>query len=137
MAFDSREYEWADITVQFGGVDLTGIRAVKYKKKSEAEAVYAKGRDPHSIQTGNNSYDGEIEILQSDLNALEDSVGGDITTARVDILVSYGDPSKGDVMRTDKLSGIKVIEIENALKQGDKFMPMTLPFVFLRLKKNA
>lgn len=137
MAFDSREYEWADITFQFGGVDLTGIRAVKYKKKSEAEPIHAKGRDPHSIQTGNNTYEGEFEILQSDFNSLEDSVGGDITTARVDILVSYGNPLNGDVMRTDKLSGVKITESENASKQGDKFMPITLPFMFLRLQKKV
>lgn len=128
MSFNSREYEWADITVQFGGVDLTGIRAVKYKKKTELEEAYAKGRDPHSIQQGNNSYEGEIEIMQSDFNALQDSAGGDITTVNVDILVSYGNPSNGDIMRTDRITGVRISENENAAKQGDKMMPVTLPF---------
>jgi hypothetical protein len=133
--FNSREYEWADITLILGGVDITGIRAIKYKKKTEREPVYAKGRDPHSIQTGNNSYEGEFEVLQSDFNALSLAAGGDITNLNVNAVVAYGNPANGDVMKTDILSGIRFTEAENAAKQGDKFMPVTLPFMFTGLKK--
>ena len=137
MSFNSREYEWADITVIAGGVDLLTIRAVKYKKKVEQEAVYAKGREPIAIQRGNASYEGELELLKSGFNALEDAAGGDITTARFDILVSYGNPANGDVLRTDKLLNISIGENETASKQGDKFMPVTLPFMATGIKKNV
>ncbi len=137
MSFNSREYEWADVTVVAAGVDLLSIRAVKYKKKVEQEAVYAKGREPFAIQKGNASYEGELELLKSGFNALEDAAGGDITTARFDILVSYGNPLNGDVLRTDKILNVSIGENETASKQGDKFMPVTLPFMATGLKKNV
>lgn len=132
--FNSREYEWADISVVLGGRDLTGIRAIKHKRKRELEEVYGKGREPRAIQSGNNSYEGEIEILQSDFNAIEDAAGGNILDVNVDILVSYGNPSNGDVIRTKKISGVRFGESENAGKQGDKFMPITLPFKAIGIK---
>ena len=132
--FNSREYEWADISVILGGRDLTGIRAVKVKRKRETEEVYAKGREPRAIQSGNNSYEGEIEILQSDFNAIEDAAGGNILNINVDILVCFGNPLNGDVMRTKKISGVRFGEAENAAKQGDKFMPVTLPFKAIGMK---
>lgn len=132
--FNSRQYEWADITVLFGGVDLTGIRAIKYKEKSEMEPVYAKGRRPHSIQTGNTSYEGEIEMLQSDYQALRIAAGGSITNVNVDIIVAYGNPLNGDYMTTDKIFGVRISESEMASKQGDKFMTVTLPFMALGIQ---
>jgi len=132
--FNSREYEWADITVVLGGQDLTGIRAVKVKRKRETEEVYGKGREPRAIQSGNSSYEGEIEILQSDFNAIEDAAGGNILNVNLDILVCYGNPNNGDVIRTKKISGVRFGEVENAAKQGDKFMPVTLPFKALGMQ---
>lgn len=134
FAINGREYEWADITVIFGGRDLTGIRSVKIKQKRETEEIYGKGRNPVSIQSGNNSYEGEIEILQSDYLALETAAGGNILNAVVDILVVYGNPLNGDVMKTKKIVGVKIHEAELAAKQGDKFMPITLPFKALGIK---
>lgn len=135
--FNSREYEYADVSVSVGGIDLVTIRAVKCKKKVEQEAAYGKGREPRSIQRGNSSYEGEFACMKSDLDKLEDAAGGDITTARFDILVSYGNPSEGDVMRTNKISGVAVGEVEEAMKQGDKFMEVSLPFMALGMKKNV
>jgi len=132
--FNSREYEWSDITVIAGGADLTGIRAVKATQKQELEEAYGKGKEPKSLQTGNRSYEGEIEILQSDFNAIEDAVGGNLLNANIDILICYGNPSNGDVMRTKKISGVRFSQTENAAKQGDKFMPVTLPFKALGMK---
>jgi hypothetical protein len=134
MSLNTREYEWADISVVFGGVDLTGIRAIKCKKKRETEEIYAKGREPKAIQSGNSSYEGEIEILQSDFHALEVAAGGNILDVNVDIIVAYGDPSNGDVMKIKKISGVRISDIEEAGKQGDKFMPITLPFKALGMK---
>jgi len=134
MSFNSREYEWADITVIMGGVDLLTIRAIKCKKKRELEEVYAKGRQPYAIQSGNDAYEGEIELLKSGYDALEDAAGGNILDAKVDMLVCYGNPSTGDAMRTKRISGVRFSEAEEAAKQGDKFMPVTLPYKALGMK---
>lgn len=134
--FNSRQYEYADITLQFGGVDLVTLRGVKFKKKVEREAVYGKGRQPLSIQSGNESFEGDFQILKSDYDALEDAAGGNVLDIRTDILVSFGNPSTGDTLRTKKLIGVAITEVEQAMKQGDKFMEITMPFIALGEKKQ-
>ena len=64
--FDSREYEWADLTFVLGGKDITGFRAIKYGEKQDKDLVYGKGNKPLKIQKGNKSYSGEITLLQSE-----------------------------------------------------------------------
>ncbi|WP_435138910.1 hypothetical protein [Formosa sp. A9] len=137
MAFNSRQYEWADLTLILGGQDITGIRAVKYTEKIEREPLYAKGRYPHSIQSGNVAFDGEIAMLQSDYEALVRAGNGSILSLSLDGLFAYGNPSAGDPIQTDRALGIRFTEAAKELKQGDKFMEITLPFVFLKLKNQA
>lgn len=131
--FNSREYEWADITLMLSSQDMTGITAVKYKEKAEREPNFAKGRYARSIQTGNIAYEGEITLLQSDYLALRRAGGGSVLSLNVDATVSYGNPSQGDAMTTDRLEGIRFSDAEMAGKQGDKKMEVTLPFLFLKL----
>ncbi len=137
MAFNSRQYEWADLSLIAGGKDVTGIRGVKYSEKMEREAVYAKGRDAHSIQTGNSTVEGEITVLQSEYEALVKAGGGSIMSLSLDALVAYGNPANGDAIITDRLLGIRFTESAKELKQGDKFMEISLPFVALRVQNQV
>lgn len=138
MAFDSREYEYADITVVMGGKDITGLRGVKYSTKQEKEAVYGKGNQPLKIQKGNISHEGEITVLQSELETLiANSTDGSILSLQLDIVVGYGNPSNGDVMLVDVLQGCQFTEESKEMKQGDKFAEITLPFIFLRKKAQV
>lgn len=133
MAFDSREYEWGDITVIFGGKDLTKIRGIKYSEKIEREAVYGKGRNPVAIQSGNISVEGEVTMLQSDYEALVQAGDGSVLSLSVDIETSYGNPADGNSMMTDRVVGARLTEAAKEFKQGDKFMEITLPFVALQV----
>lgn len=133
--FNSREYEWADITLLLGGKDVTGVRGVKYSIKQEKETVYGKGNEPIAIQKGNKSYEGEITVLQSELETIRLNGGGTILDLQLDAVVAYGNPSNGDVMMTDVIQGIQFTEETHELKQNDKQMEVTLPFIALRVKK--
>jgi hypothetical protein len=138
MPFDSREYEWSDLTIVIGNRDITGIRAVKYKEKLEAEALHAKGRKPHSIQTGNIGYEGEIAVTQSEYEALVKAGGGSVLKLRnLTAIVGYGNPSNGDALITDALKGIQITEGGKEFKQGDKFSEITLPFMFTDLQNQV
>lgn len=134
--FDSREYEWADVTVVMAGRDVTGIRGVSYTASQEKEALYAKGNKPHGIQRGNKSYEGSIRILQSELEALSAAAGGDVLDVSFNIVVSYGNPSKGDIIRTDLLSGVEITSKPKSMNQNDKFMEIELPLVMLDVIDN-
>lgn len=131
---NTREYEWADVSVVMAGRMVTGLRGVKYSVKQEKELLHAKGNKPHSIQRGNKTYDGEITLLQSEYEALKQAGDGDILDLSTDIVSSYGNPSAGDVITTDILIGVEFTEDNTEWKQGDKFQEKTLPFLFLDKK---
>jgi hypothetical protein len=133
--FNSRQYEFADLTLILGGRDLTGFRGVKYAEKQEKEPVYGKGNLPVSIQRGNKNYEGEITLLQGEYETLKRaSPSKSVLDLQLDAVVAYGNPSEGDVLTTDILVGIQFTEAAKEMKQGDKFMEITLPFIFLRIK---
>lgn len=134
--FNSRQYSYADITLELGGRIVTGARGVKYDSKMEKELVYAKGNEPQHIQRGNISYEGEITILQSELETLRQLGGGSVLNLRLDANVVYGDPAKDDVLVVDKIRGLEFTEDAKELKQGDKFMEVTLPFIALRIQNQ-
>ena len=134
--FDSREYEWADVTVVMAGRDVTGIRGVSYTASQEKEALYAKGNKPHGIQRGNKSYEGSIRILQSELEALNAAAGGDVLDVSFNLVVAYGNPSKGDVIRTDLIRGVEFTEEPKSINQNDKFMEIELSFIAIDVVNN-
>lgn len=132
--FNSREYEWSTVTVIMGGRDVIGIRAVEYKESKAKELIYAKGNKPVSIQHGNYSYEGKVKLLQSELIALEtaaNEAGSDLLDISLNIVVSYGNPSKGDTIHMDVLQGVEFTEKPKNFNQGDKFMEVELPFLML------
>lgn len=132
--FNSRQYEWNDATLFLGNRDVTGFRSIKYTEKQEKEPLYGKANKPLSIQKGNKSYEGSIGILQSELEALEVAGGGSILDLELTAVISYGNPTKGDIVKTDELIGVQFTEASRELKQGDKFMEIELPIVFLERK---
>lgn len=133
--FSSREYEWADISVVMGGRPVTGIRGIKYNIKKEKELLYAKGNRPHAVQSGNYDYSGEMTLLQSEYLALREAAKGDILAAQLDVVVAYGNPTRGDAITTDILVGVEFTEDNTEWKQGDKFQEKTIPFVFIDKKQ--
>lgn len=136
MQFNSREYEWADLSVVMAGRSVTGIRGLKYTSSQEKEALYAKGNKPHAIQRGNKSYSGTVKILQSELEALERAAGGDILDATFNIIASYGNPLKGDIIKVDLLQQCEITEVPKGLEQGDKFMEIELPLIIMDVIKD-
>ena len=133
--FNSKEYEFADLTVVIAGRDITGIRSIKYGSKQEKEALYAKGNKPHAIQKGNKSYEPNIGLLQSELEAIiASSPNKDPLDISFNVVVCYGNPSKGDAIVTDVIKGCEFTEIPKNLKQGDKFMEIELPGIALDIE---
>ncbi len=139
---NGRQYEFADISVVVGGRDVAGLRGIKYTSKQEKEVLYGKGNKPLSIQKGNISFEGELTITQSELETLMllGKTSGKRTSVlglNLNIVVCYGNPTEGDVMMVDKLYGVQFTEESKELKQGDKNMEITLPFICTDIKYNV
>ena len=134
--FDSRQYEFADLNLELGGRMITGFRGIKYSSKQEKELVYGKGNEPLHIQKGNIGYEGEISVLQSELETLRQAGAGSVLKLRIDAVVAYGNPSNGDTLVIDKIRGLEFTEDAKEIKQGDKFMEVSLPFICLRIENQ-
>lgn len=134
--FNTKQYEWKDVVVVLGGSEVTGIRGIEYTQKQEKEVYYAKGSIGHSVQRGNVSVEGKISLSQAEYEAIRDaSPNKSILGINVNIAVSYGNPSNGDVMVTDEIQYCEFTEEPKAMNQGDKFMEIELPFIALNVKK--
>lgn len=131
--FDTREYEWNDVSILIGTRTIGGARGVKYSEKQDKQPIYGKGNLPYAIQKGNKSFEGELTVAMSELIALKgESKSGSILDLQVNMTVCYGNPTQGDVMHTDKLMGVQFTEEPNEMNQGDDHSEHTLPFIFLR-----
>ena len=134
--FDSKDCEWADMTVMFAGAPLTKIRGIKYKAAKEKQLLHAAGDEPISIQSGNRTYEGQIKVLKGaidDMNRAAISAGGDdILDMQFDIVITY--KAKGTrALQTDTLVSVEVKDFEKGWDQGAKNMDVTLPIVFMKL----
>lgn len=135
--FNSKEYAWQDLKVVMLGRQVTGIRGIRYKVSQEKEEVYAAGNEPRAIQLGNKKYEGELTLLQSELEALTRAAGAgkDVTDLEFDVVISYV-PSEGSPIVTDVVKYAQFTDCEKQLKQNDKFMEVSLPFIALGIEKN-
>ncbi len=138
QTFNSKEYNWAQVQVFKDGKLLTKITGIKYSIKKEKEYLYAKGEDPHAIQSGNKSYEGEITLLQSHLEAflLDLAPDEDLTDYPPFTMVVGYVPKNSLKITTHVLSSVEYTEDTRETKQGDKQMEITLPIMFLG-RKNA
>lgn len=134
--FDSKDCEWADMTVTIAGATLTKITGIKYKASQEKKLLYAAGSEPISIQSGNRSYEGQIKVLKGaidDMNRAALAAGGDdIMDLRFEIVVTY--KAKGTrALQTDTLVNVEVSNFEKGWDQGAQSMEVSLPIVFMKL----
>ena len=134
--FETREYEWSDVSVVLANHDVIGLRGVSYSSSQEKEALYAKGNKPHGIQRGNISYSGTIRLLQSELIALQEAAGGSVLNITTDVVVAYGNPASGSAKHTDLIRGVEFTEEPKSLNQNDKFMEIELPFIAIDVVNN-
>lgn len=133
--FDTEQFSWSDLSIQIDSRVVVGLRGISYKKTIEKEFVYAKGNDPLAIREGKISYEGEIKILQNELELLiEAAPEGDLQGLR-DLLITIA-YERDELVIVDQLFGVSFTEIGKALSQGETFMEVTLPIMFLGMKLN-
>lgn len=134
--FNTKQFSWAQVDIQIGSRLLTGARGLSYAASQEKEPVYGKGDEPQAIQRGNKAYRGELTLLQSELEILTRSAPNkDLNDYRdLSLVVSYRQED-GTVV-TDAILGAEFTDVEKALRQNDKFMEVSLPFLYLKLQRD-
>jgi len=138
MAFNSAEYAWKDLYIFIDGNLITGITNIQYSEATENEYVYGRGSEPRNIQEGNESYEGTVTLLQSELEALREAVVAagykNVTKPFFTVNVTY---MIGANFQTDTVQQLKINESSKSLAQNDKFMEIELPFMALGVLQNV
>lgn len=137
--FNSKEYEWSDVTVAVDGNVLGAITGVSYTRSKEKEFIYGRGSKPRAIQSGNETIEGSITLLQTDFEALNDASKnagyGSILDPSFTINISYTDTA--GVPRVDTLKFVEFSEYPKGMAQNDKMMEIEMPFLALGLEENV
>ena len=138
--FNSKQYAWVDLEIWMLGKKIAGARGVKYKINHEKEAIHGAGGEPQGIGRGNKTYEGELVLLQSEIEALTTNAllagGNDITDlTAMNIVVAYA--PAGGAITMDILQNAEFSEVEKGMNQNDKFAEITLPFIALGIKKGV
>ena len=137
VVININEYSWADVEIFLLGKKVTGARGVKFKSAQEKEHIHAAGNNPVGIGRGNKTYEGELKILQSELEALTNAAGTGNDVVDIppfDIAVAYA-PKTGGVISSYIIKFAEFTEVEREMNQNDKFAEITLPFIALGIEK--
>lgn len=135
---NSRECQFSDISVSLLGKTLTGLRGITYDMEEEAEHLYAQGKMPNSIQTGNVKPTGTLTLLQGEFEELDKHCRDagynrgllGVPYKLVNITIVY-QKDDGDPLSTDTLLGVKFTKKGKGMKSGDKFKEVELPFLYM------
>lgn len=126
---NGREYGWADIVVNIGGVPVTGIRAIKYNEEMEKENVYGAGRHPVSRGYGRIKTTASITLLSGTIMALKAKApnGQLFRIAPFNIVVNY-QPEAGPIV-THVLKNCEFTKNEFDWKEGDMSKEVELELI--------
>lgn len=136
--FDStKEVEWADISVMYGGAEIAKLTGIMYTARKEKTLLHAQGSDPISVQSGNRTYEGTLKVLKGavdTMNAAAVAAGGnDLLDLATDVVVTYL-PAGARAPQIDTLVGVEISEYQKGMEQGATSMPISLPFVYVKQK---
>ncbi len=134
---NGREYGWADIVVNIGGVPVTGIRAVKYSEEMEKEDVYGAGRHPVSRGYGRVKTTASITLLSGTVMALKAKApNGQLhRIAPFPIVVNF-QPDAGPIV-THILKNCEFTKCEIDFKEGDMYKEIELPLIVSHIEDKS
>lgn len=131
--FNTKEFAWSNVEIALFGRVLIGARGVAYKASKEKELLHGRGENPHSIQSGNKSYEGTLTLLQSEVEAIQRQLPDDEDLTDLDgfnITVAYVPKNSPNIV-THILKGVEFTEDPREMNQNDKFQEIALPIIFL------
>lgn len=133
---NGREYGWADIVVNIGGVPVTGIRAIKYEQEMEKEDIYGAGRHPVSRGYGRVKTTASITLLSGTIFALQAKAeNGQLhRLAPFSIVVNY-QPEAGPII-THILKNCEFTKTAVDFKEGDMYKEIEMPLIVSHIENK-
>lgn len=131
---NSNQFSYNDMSLRLGTQILFGATGIEVEFGYEHEEVRGKGGKAQAINEKNFAVSGSISMLQGDLEALIEQYGTNYQKKYFQLVWSLSN-DEGD-LKTHIIVGIKLGKTKMALKAGDAFMPIDIPFMALDIKLN-
>ena len=128
---------WEDYRLFMGGRFVTGVRGFSYGVTQNKEHIYAEGSNPQDIGRGNKTPKCELKVLQSELEAIILSGGGDPNDIPPFTIVHQFVRKGTTAVITDVITGVEITDWTKAMDQGATFMETTLPCICLSVIPNV
>lgn len=135
----TNEFSWSHTTVKVLGATMIGIDGMGFNKKFDKEVIYGAGNDPIDIQNGNKSYDGTLDLKKYEVDKLNDAALAagyedisEVPHEAITIITSFK-KGAGDKTRTITATGVAFTALPQSMKQGDKQMQISLPFIAIKI----
>jgi len=133
---ETSQYAWKEVRVRFLGREIIAILEFRYKRMVNKEHLHGRGSKPIAIQAGNETTEGSITVMQSELQALTAALGlVNLLNIRFDLVVTYDDGA-GNVT-TDIVSSVSCQEYEKGMAQGDLKMEIEIPFLAMDILEDV
>lgn len=134
------EYAFMDlqIVVEGNSFPLTGVQEINYKSTANQGNIFGAGARPVAMGRGYQDFEGNIVLLQSALEAMQQAFGNGSLVRRLPFLItcSYAPALIGAPIVTDVLQGCRINEVEKGMKYDALNMVVNLPLTIFNIIYN-
>lgn len=133
------EFAYKDLKVILMGREIAGLMGLKWTYKVEKSFLHARGSKAHSLQSGNETVEGTVKILQSEYVALVKAIKSvnptyKVTDVAFDLIENYGN---GLTAVTNIILGAQIEEFNGGLDQNEANQVIELKFKALDVQEGA
>lgn len=134
---NSKECEWSDASIFLNGARITKVSGWDYRPVRDKQFLHAAGDEPHSIQRGQKSYTGNLQLFKNAIDEIRRAVqaagGEDLTDATFLVVLNYA--QKGQrILQTDTLFGLEFTEDPRSMNNTTLNGAQTVPIMFTKIK---
>lgn len=140
MAFNTRDYSWADTEIRVLDNAVIGARGFSYSVAHQKQNIYGRGNKPIRRTRGNKEYEGSVTVLQSELEAMQDLAkeqGLDDITDFTPFPIVFSYENAEGVIVTDTALYCEFTGVSKSMSQNDEVMEVELPVIIGDIKYNV
>lgn len=130
----SSQFSYNDMSLRLGGEQLLGATGIEVEFGYEHEQLRGKGGKAQAINEKNFEVTGTLSMLQGDFEAIVAQYGTNYQRKYFQLVWNLEDADGN--MKTHIVVGLKLGKTKMALKNGDAFMQIDIPFMALDIKLN-
>lgn len=125
---NGREYSWADVSFNLGGVPVVGVTKIQYDETQVKEDNWGAGSSPVSRGYGNRKATASVTMYASEVEAIMDKApnGNLLDYGTFPVTVQY---MVGAVIKTHVLKNCEFTKNERNVSQGDTKIEVDLPLI--------